>query len=198
MVPAFAYVLYYLVRVADLAGQQGSRELHRIMGLQIGSVICDQCVCGAVGLVEPVFGKLGHKVKYLLCLFGIDLLVPCAFQKPLLLLGHLIGLLLTHGAPQDIGFTEGVPGHSLAYLHHLFLVDHNAVSILEDRFKLRDLILDLNPPMLTVDKLRDHVHRPGPVQGDKGYDVLKCRWFKPFQKVLHSRALKLEDPGCIP
>jgi hypothetical protein len=46
----------------------------------------------------------------------------------LTLLGHLLGLLLAHRAAQQVGRAQAVTGRHLRRLHHLLLVDHDAVG----------------------------------------------------------------------
>ena len=47
-------------------------------------------------------------------------------------LSHLFLVLLTHGAPQQIGAPKRVAGHDLGGLHDLLLVNKHPVSLLGD------------------------------------------------------------------
>jgi hypothetical protein len=48
---------------------------------------------------------------------------------------HLRLDLLAHGAAQQVGFAERVAGQHLRDLHHLLLVDDDAVGLLQDRLR---------------------------------------------------------------
>ena len=50
-------------------------------------------------------------------------------------------------------------------LHHLFLVDDDAVGLFENILRLRDIVDDFFAAMFAIDEVVDHVHRPGPVEG---------------------------------
>ena len=53
-------------------------------------------------------------------------------------LGHLLGLLLAHRAAQQVGAAQRVAADDLRHLHHLLLVDHDAVGLFQDRFDSAD------------------------------------------------------------
>ena len=48
------------------------------------------------------------------------------------------------------------------------------------------------PPVLPVDELRDELHRPRPVEGDHGDDVLDARGLETLEGIAHARRLQLE------
>ena len=94
-----------------------------------------------VRLVEAVAGELLHQVEDLL-----DLLLrrprssaPC--DEALALLGHLLELLLAHGAAQHVGIAQRIAGHAVGDLHHLFLVDDDAVGFFQQLLELRQIVL---------------------------------------------------------
>jgi hypothetical protein len=51
------------------------------------------------------------------------------------LLRHLLGLLLAHRAAQQVGAAERVAGEHLRDLHHLLLVQDDAVGRLQHRLE---------------------------------------------------------------
>jgi hypothetical protein len=52
-------------------------------------------------------------------------------------LRHLLGLLLAHRAAQQVGAAERVAGQHLRDLHHLLLVQDDAVGRLQHRLEAR-------------------------------------------------------------
>ena len=59
------------------------------------------------------------------------------FEERHLLLGHDLGVFLSHGAAQQVRSAQGIAGQRAGDLHHLFLVHDDAVGVLQDRFELR-------------------------------------------------------------
>jgi hypothetical protein len=55
----------------------------------------------------------------------------------LALLGHLLGLLLAHRPPQQVGAAQRVAGQHLRDLHHLLLIEDHAVGRFEHRLQAR-------------------------------------------------------------
>ncbi len=70
--------------------------------------------------------------------------------------GHLVGLLLAHGPSQQVGFGKRVAGEDLGGLHGLFLVDDDAVGLLEDPIKQGMVGLYLGASMLSLDEVVHH------------------------------------------
>jgi hypothetical protein len=63
----------------------------------------------------------------------IALLGLRALDEQAAVLGHLLGLLLAHRAPQQVGAAQRVAADDLRDLHHLFLVHDHAVGRLQAR-----------------------------------------------------------------
>ncbi len=109
---------------------------------------------------------------------------------------HLGGDLLAHGAAQQIGGAEGVTGHRLGDLHHLFLVDHDAVGlgqdVVDDRVRRLPLLA-----VLASAVIRDVGHRAGAIQGDGGDQVLEPVGTHLPQHVAHALAFQLEHPAGV-
>ncbi len=96
------------------------------------------------------------------------LFISCAaFDEDLALLGHFLGLLLAHRAPQQIRAAERVAGQHLRRLHHLLLVNHDAVGLAADRLQQRMLVFDLHFAVAALDEFGNQLHRPGPIQRDQ-------------------------------
>ena len=79
------------------------------------------------------------------------------------MLGHLLGLFLAHRAAQEICGAKRVAADDLRHLHHLLLVDHDAVGLLQDRFDTRIRILEALA-FLARHEVGNQVHRTRPVE----------------------------------
>src|SRR5271157_821218 len=167
------------------------------MGLEIGGLIRQQRVRCRVRLIEAVPGELFHQVEYLADLLFGQLTFKRAFNEAFALLGHLIGILLAHGAAQQVRFAQRVPRQAVRNLHHLFLVDDDAQSLLEDRFQLRQLVLDLLAAPLAVDEVVNHaaLNRTRTIQRIQGGEVFNRGRLVATQHVAHAVRFKLEDAG---
>ena len=98
------------------------------MGLQEGGLVRHQRVGRRVGFVEAVTGEgldLGEDFQRL---GFLDVVCGGAVDEGCLLLVHLGFKLLTHGPAQQVGTAQRVPGQRLRRLHHLLLIDHDAVG----------------------------------------------------------------------
>ena len=93
-------------------------------------------------LVEAVAGELLHQVEDLLDLLLREAAAERALDEALALRGHLLELLLAHGAAQDVGFAQRVAGEAIGDLHHLFLVDDDAVGFFENLLQLGQVVGD--------------------------------------------------------
>ena len=92
-------------------------------------------------LVEAVARELLHQVEDLLDLLLREAALQRAGDEALALLGHLLGVLLAHGAAQQVGFAQRVAGQAVGDLHHLFLVDDDAVGLFEQLLQLGQIVL---------------------------------------------------------
>ena len=131
--------------------------------------------------VEGVAGKGCHFIKYTAGGIRVDAVFnrprhPFLLGSPdeyLPLLFHHIMLFLGHRAAHQIASGIAVACQVAYDLHHLFLIDHAAVSHVEDGGQLRGVVDDRIRAMLALDVARDGVHRARPVQGDGGNDILE-------------------------
>ena len=160
-------------------------------------MIGDECVGGRVRLVKTVAGELVDQFEDLDGLLLFYVVFLGTFDEARLLLRHLILVFLTHCATQEVGFAERVAGQHLRDLHHLFLIDDDAVSLLQDRFEQGVRILDRLLAVLAVDVGRDVVHRAGAIERHHGDDVLEPVGLKPLQALAHARRFKLEHTDRI-
>lgn len=113
--------------------------------------------------------------------------------------GEDLGLLLAHGAAQQVGAAEGVAGELAGDCHDLLLVDEQMEGVPEDRLEgflqLGVDGLDLLAPGLAVRVVHVGVrgHRAGAVQGEGGRDVLEPGRLHGFEQCAHTAAVELED-----
>ena len=126
----------------------------------------------------------------------------CGFDRPFFdravdearaLRVHLGADLLAHGAAQHIGFAERVTGQLLRDLHHLFLVDDDALRLLHQMIDLRMDRGDLLLPVLARIVGRDVLHRTGAIERDQRDDVLDAVGLHADQRLAHARTFHLED-----
>ena len=62
--------------------------------------------------------------------------VPSPRDEYLALLRHLLGLFLTHGSTQQVRAAQRVAGKHLRDLHHLLLVQDDAVGFFKHRLQV--------------------------------------------------------------
>ena len=125
-----------LVGVAHVERHRRRHELDRIVRLQIGGLVGDQRVGRGVALVEAVFGETLQQIEDRIGMRALDAALGRAFDEILALRLHLRADLLAHGAAQQIGLAERIAGEDLRGLHHLFLIDDDAVGLFQDRLEL--------------------------------------------------------------
>ena len=185
-------ILVELVRAARLVGQVGREEFGGVVAFQVGGLVGDHRVGHRVALVEAVAGKRLEHLEDRLGVLFVPSLLLAHLEKPELLLGQLLHLLLAHDAAQDVGLAERVAGEDLGHLHDLLLVDDNAVGALQDVDEVGVRILDRLWIGLPFDVVRDELHGAGPVEGVQGDQVLDVVRVGLAQDVLHAAGLELE------
>ena len=122
-------------------------------------------------------------------------MAPC--DEAALLLRHLALVFLAHGAAQQVGFAQREARHHLGDLHHLLLVDDDAVGLLQDRLQHGMQVVERLLAVLAVDVGRDVVHRAGAVERHHGDDVLEAVGLEPLEAFAHARAFELEHADRI-
>ena len=162
------------------------------MHLQPGRVVRQQRIGGGVRLVEAVARELLHQVEDLVGLRLRDALLRRALGKDGAVRHHLLELLLAHRAAQQVGAAERVAADDLRHLHHLLLVDHDPVGLLEHLLHQRVRVLHLLAAVLARAEARDQVHRARPVQGHERDHVLEHARLGVAQHALHAGRFELE------
>jgi hypothetical protein len=153
-----------------------------------------------VALVEAVPREVLEETEDALRLFLRDAVLQRPFDKDALLLRHLLGLLLAHRAAEQIGAAERVAGELLRDLHHLLLVDDDAVGRLQELVDERVEREDRRLPVFPLHEVVVHprAHRSRPVEGDGGDDVLEAVGLEAAEEALHPVGLELEDALRLP
>ena len=182
--------LFGLVHVET---HRGSVEFFRVMRLEPRGLVGEQRIGGGVRLVETVAGELVDQIEQRI---GLGLLDPADFLAPgdeAFALDVHFGLdLLAHRAAQQIGVAERIAGKDLRRLHHLFLVDEDAVGLRQDAFELGMRKLDRDLARLALAEQRDVVHRARAVERDERDDVAEIGRLHCSQRAPHAFRFELE------
>ncbi len=174
----------------------GGQERDRVVRLHPGGLVRHQGVGGGVRLVEAVIGEARHQLEHLDRLGPVDAALDRALGEDLALGVHLGAYLLAHGAAQQVGRAQAVAAHLLGDLHHLLLVDHDAVGFGQDLAQL----LVRRVPLLAVLApaiVRDVGHRAWAVQRHGGDQVLQAGRTHLPQHVAHAGTFELEHAGGV-
>ena len=95
------------VGIVGIEGEHGGHELTRKMGLQVGGLVGNPAIRGAVGFVESVLGEFLDKPEDGVGHFGWDVVVrAAALDEAFALLLHLFGVLFPHRAAEQVGLAE--------------------------------------------------------------------------------------------
>ncbi|MCY1493744.1 hypothetical protein D9M68_275870 [compost metagenome] len=162
------------------------------MRLHIGGLVGDDGVSRCVRLVEAVVGELGEQVENQVRLRLRHFVLHGAVDEAGALLIHFLLDLLTHGAAQKIGFAERVAREHLGDLHHLLLVDDNALRFLEQMVDLRMNRLDFFLAMFASIVDRDVLHRARAIERHQRDDILDAVRPHADQRLAHAGAFHLE------
>ena len=183
-----------LVAVLDFAGEESGHKLGRIVGLQVGGLIADEGIGGAVALVETVTAEEGDESK--------DFAGGCLGHASLLSAGEEFGpalidslvLFLADGFDAGVGAGELDVAQAVENPHHLFLVDHDAIGLGEDFFHHWMRINRLFPAMLAIDVGFDHAaaERAGAIEGVTGDQVVNVVRPHALEKVADAVGFQLE------
>ena len=167
----------------------------RVVGLEIGGLIREQRVGRRVRLREAVAGEVLDVLEDLGGLLLRNVSGTAAADERVALRLHLRGVLLAHRAPQLVGLAQRKPGKLAGQPHDLLLVRDDAVRLAEERLHLRQVVLHVDPAVLSRDVV---VHdaaakRTGPIERVERDQVLETLRFGLTQRVAHPRAFELED-----
>ena len=143
-------------------------------------------------LVEAVAGELLHQVEDLLDLLLREAAFQRALDEALALLRHLLELLLAHGAAEDVGLAQRVAGDAIGDLHHLLLVDDDAVGLLEEFLQLGQIVDDGFAAVLAIDEVVDHaaLNRAGAIERVQRGEIFDAAGLIAAQNVAHARRIR--------
>ena len=96
-VAAFCDILYGLVLVSHILGQQGSHELDGEVGLEVGGLVGNHGVGNRMGFVKTITPEFLYEIKDPLGLFPIQPFLNGTLQKSGLMIGHHTPLLFPNG-----------------------------------------------------------------------------------------------------
>ena len=176
----------------QIAIHDAGHELDRMVRLQPTGLVADNGIGRCVRFVETVVGELVEKVPNLQRLFVIDPVFLGAGDELRAFSVHCLLDLLTHRATKKVGATKAIARHLLRDLHHLFLIDDDALRLVQNVVDGRMKPFTLGPAVLHVAILRNVLHRPGTVERDKRHDVFDRRGFHAPQRVHHAGAFHLK------
>ena len=100
-----------------------------MVGLEPAGPIGDQRIGRGVALVESVVGEFGEEIEDLVRLGAREAALDRAVDEAGALRVHLLLDLLAHRAAQHVGFAERIARQRLRDLHHLFLIDDDAIGL---------------------------------------------------------------------
>ena len=173
-------------------------EFGRVMCLQPRGLIGEQRIGRRVALVEAVARELVDQVEQLVGLGRRDVvMLLAAGDEDRALLVHLRLDLLAHRAAQQVGAAERVAGQDLRGLHHLFLIDEDAVGLGQDAFEQRMRIFDRLGALLAAAEARDIVHRARAVERDERDDVAEIGRPHRRQRAPHPFRFELEHADRV-
>ena len=156
---------FQFVGVVHFDGHVGAEKLCGEMHLEPTRVIRQQRISSRVRFIETVARKLFHQVKNFVGFDFRQTVGLSALAENGAMLGHLFGFFLTHGAAQQIGTAQAVAAQHLRGLHHLLLVNHDAVGFGQHFFYQGVWVLHHFAAMLARHKAGNQIHRAWTVQG---------------------------------
>ena len=189
----FALVDGQLVGEVDIAIHHPGHEFDRVVRLQPRSLIADHRIGRRMRFVEAVIGEFFQKIKNFSGLLRIDAIRDRAIDEFRPLLGHFLGDLLAHGAAQQVGTAERIARHDLRDLHHLFLIDDDALRFGKDMVDGRVNGFKVFLAVLHLAIGGNVLHRAGPIKRHERHDILDAGRLHPPERIHHARAFHLED-----
>ena len=179
-----------------LGGEHGGHELGRVVGLEVGRLIGDQGIGGAVRLVEAVAAEVLDQVEDLgrpVPLQALRATAPLMnWSRPWAMTSVFffeIALIVR------IRLGELDASQAVEDPHDLLLVDHHAVGLFQDLLEDGVEVDGLLAAVLDVDVFVDHaaVQRAGAIEGVGGDDVGEAVGLHLDQEVADAGRFELED-----
>src|SRR5579872_1862698 len=184
----------HALRVVDLGGKQTGHVLSREVGFEVRGLAGENGVRGRVSLVEGVSRELLNFIEYGGGGLTGGTALLCSLDKLIAVAGELFRLLLAHGTANQICLAHRVAGKNAGQLHNLFLVDDDAIRLLEDLPQGRMRVRHITLAVLASREFLDVVHRSRPVHGEQRDNVTELGWAHTGDETLHAVAVDLEYP----
>ena len=152
-----------------------------------------------MGFVKTVTGKFFHQIKDLPGQLGVDTVLCAAFQEHAAHFFHFFRFFLAHGTAQHVSTTQGESCHHLSNLHHLLLIQDDAVGGFQYRFQHFQLVIRVRigqrcMAMFTLDKVIHHagLQRAGSEECHQGDHVFQTVGLELFNQLFHAAGFQLE------
>ena len=196
---AFRNVIADLADIVDKAGHRRRHEFRPVVRLQIRRLPGDVGVGRRVGFIEAVAGEVYHEIKDLVGNVVGNAIFLRPGQKALPLGFQDRFLLLAHGPTQQICLSQREAAHDGSDLHDLFLIQDNAVRVLQNRLQQGMKIGDFLFAVTALNEILYHAaaQRPRTVQGDEGNHVFEMLWRQFLNQRRNARRFHLEHAGRI-
>ncbi len=163
-----------------------------MIGLEPRRLIADHRIGGCVGFVEPVVGEFLEQIENLGRLLGWHPVFRRAFFEFGAFGVHRLFDFFAHRAAQQVRTAQRIARHFLSDLHHLFLIDDDALRLGEDMVDQGVDGLDLFQPVFDFAIGRDILHRAGTVKRHQRNNVFDAGRLHAPQRIHHARAFHLE------
>ena len=172
--------------------EAAGEKLRRIVAFEPACLVAHPGITGGVGLVEGILGKLLPVFPDLVQhLFRMPVGGPARHEFVLEGVQD-VDLLLSHGLAQLVGLAFGEAGQLLGKQHHLFLVHGDAVGVLQIFLHFGKVVFDGLLALFAGHEVRDIIHRPGPIEGVHGNQVLEAGRAQFLQPGFHALGFELE------
>ena len=148
-----------------------------------------------MGFIKSIARKARDLIENQIGIPFVDLIrFEGPFHKDQTLLGHFLGLFLTHCPPQNIRTTQRVACQHLSCILDLLLIDHNTIGISANFLKKWMFINRVLTTFFNLNHLIDILHRTRTIERQKINNI-----FNPINPVFstslhHSSTLKLKNP----
>ena len=165
--PAFLSVIdeyAHLFALIHHETQVPRKKRSRVMDFEVSRLPRHKRIGGGVRLIEAVPRKFFHQVEDVGRGLFVHITLSGPFDEHRALSFHLFDVLFTHGAAQQVGAPQRVAPDRPRHQHHLFLIHHDAVGFAQNRFHTLIEVLHLFAPELTINKVRNLIHRARTVQ----------------------------------
>ena len=161
-------------------------------------MVSDNGIRGGVRLVKAIAGEFFEQVENLVRLgLGNIVFLVAAFDERLALLRHFDKILFTHRTAQQIRAAKRVAGEQLRGLHHLLLINQDAVGLPGNLFEQRMLVFHFDFTMAPFNEITNQFHRAGTVQRHERSDVLDGADLKLFAQFANPTGFQLEHAQCF-